>query len=184
MNTALLFIACAAGVFFSLVAQDFIPPLTLFGGARVLLVPVFFCLGGLSLPFLLMVALAVWTGLLCDMAYLQVVQGKIEIAIGWSIFYYVVVGAILQGLRPLFLRGHWELHAFASGLCVCAYLLAQFVMISFRRFEDGFFLNQLVFWRILVPGSIAFLISPAVYFSLRPLMDRPVHRRNTTAYEI
>ncbi|MEO6053872.1 MAG: hypothetical protein ABIP97_07675 [Chthoniobacterales bacterium] len=158
-------------IFLSLVLQEFIPPLKVLGSARVDLVPVFFCFGALLLPFSFAVILALFTGLLVDLANLQILSGHVEIALGWSIFLYVLFACILQGLRPVFLRGRWEIHAFASGICAIIFLLGQFIMITARR--GGVEIPPLAITKILVPGSIAFLLAPVVYFIAMLLGVRP-----------
>ncbi len=90
---------------------------------------------------------------------------SVEISVGWSILVYAAIGSICQGLRPLVLRGHWEIHAGMSGLSTSVILLLQFFAISLRRFDaGGFVYNDVVFWRILGPGVIALLIAPILYF--------------------
>lgn len=167
MNAAILFVVSLVMIFLAYVVQAFIPPLAAFGNAHVLLVPVFFTLAALSIPFPLMIVTAFFTGLMGDLMQMHFVDGQPEIGLGWSVVIYLALGAGLQGIRPMFLRGHWELHAFGSGLVTILLLMAQFAMLSFRRLDEGFVFNDLVLWRILVPGSIAFLVSPLVYFGLR-----------------
>lgn len=177
MRYFLVFIGLVLCVFFSLVLQELIPPLTIFGSARVDLVPVFFCYGALLLPFPLAILLAMVAGLLVDLANVQILAGHVEIGLGWSIFFYVLYAIILQGVRPVFLRGRWEIHAFASGVCAILLVAAQFVMITFRRESSGFEWSSLVIWKILVPGSIAFLLAPVVYFLAKSMGAMHIRRR-------
>ncbi|MEO8206940.1 MAG: hypothetical protein ABI615_12230 [Chthoniobacterales bacterium] len=162
-------------IFLSLVFQQFIPALTVLGSARVDLVPIFFCYGALLLPFPLAILLALCTGFLVDMANLQILSGHVEIALGWSIFVYVLFAFVLQGFRPVFLRGRWEIHAFASGICTILFLLAQFIMITVRRGEVE--IPTMAMAKILVPGSVAFLLAPVVYFSAKAMGLKPNLRK-------
>jgi len=182
MNHAIITAASLVLIFLAFVVQMFIPPLAAFGNAHVLLVPVFFSLAALALPFPLMIGVAFYTGLLSDLVQMHFVADQPEVGLGWSIVLYVALGSALQGVRPMFLRGHWELHAFGSGLVTILLLVAQFVMITFRRLDAGFVFNEYVIWRILVPGSIAFLVSPLVYFGLRATGLLPDGKRPAREY--
>ncbi len=165
MKLAILTGSLFAAIFAALVLQELIPPVDMFLGARVLLVPLIFCYGALTLPFPAMLGLAAYAGLLSDLANLQVLGDSVEISVGWSILVYVAIGSICQGLRPLVLKGHWEIHAGMSGLSTSVILALQFFTISLKRFDvGGFVYNDAVFWRILGPGVIALLLAPVVYF--------------------
>ena len=82
-------IVLVAAVYTALIAQEFIPPLSFLGGAHLLLVPVLFCYGALWLSFPTMLAFALFTGLLSDLAFLHVVGDHVEIGLGWSVLFYV-----------------------------------------------------------------------------------------------
>ncbi len=165
MKDVLLTAALIVAIFAALIVQEFLPPLGFMSGARIYLVPVLFCYGALILPYPLMIVLALVTGFMSDLAFLQVVAGSVEIPVGWSILAYVAVGSICQGLRPLVLQGHWELHILMSVLTTITLLALQFGMISMRRFEQGGWVwNETVAWRIFGPGIVALVLAPAVYF--------------------
>ena len=70
----------------------------------------------------------------------------------------------MHGLRPLFIRGRWEVHCILSGVCTSLILLAQYLMISFRR--GSLFFNREVWWQIGGPGLLAMLMAPLVFWSL------------------
>jgi len=183
MNRWILLAILIVLVFLTLALQEFIPPLAVFWGARILLVPVFFCFGALELPLLLMLILAVFTGLVSDLMILQVIGDRVEIALGWSIVAYVLMGSVLQGLRTIYLRGRWEIHAFGSAFCTIAILGGQFLMITARRIDEGgLVFDWIVLWRILVPGSVALLVSPLIYFGARSLGMCLEPRRGRAAY--
>jgi len=147
----------------SLIVQEFIPPLYGLDGARVLLVPMFVVYASLGLPFPYMVVVAFLAGWGSDLAGAQFVNGAPELAVGTTIFIFLAVGMICQGLRILFLRGYWWLFSLMSGVSTSALLAIQFILISLRRFEHGGLeFNSVVLYRILVPGVIAFLLAPFV----------------------
>jgi hypothetical protein len=75
-----------------------------------------------------------------------------------------VLAAIMHGLKPLFNRGRWEVHCVLSGVCTSLLLLAQFLMISFRRGSLVF--NREAWWQIGGPGLLAMLMAPLIFWSL------------------
>jgi len=160
MRAFATFLGVAAAIFLAFPVQDFLPPLGFAHGARILLVPVIFCYGALVLPFPGAMALAAYTGLLCDLAYSHVVDGRVEIAVGWSIVIFVIFGLFAQGFQPAFRRGQWWLHIPFSMVATSLYLALQFVMISFRR--EGVAFGEVTAWRILGSGLAAGLLSPLV----------------------
>lgn len=161
MRLAVGSIVLVLAVFFALVIQEFFPPVAMLHGARVLLVPMIFCYAALSMPTWLMVLAAFFTGFLTDLNYLHVVDGQVEIGLGFSIVFFVLFGLLANGFQPAFRRGHWWLHILLSALGTSVFLLLQFAMISFRR--EGFVFNELVVWRILGPGVIAAILSPVLH---------------------
>ena len=150
----------AAAIYLALIAQEFIPPLGFLGGAHLLLVPLLFCYGALWLSFPAMLGLAVFTGLLSDLAGLHVIGDRVEIGLGWSILFYVLAGTALQPLRPLFLAGRWEVHCLASGAVTLLLLLAQYLMVCLRR--GSFLFDWTVFWHLAGPAVLALLLAPVV----------------------
>jgi hypothetical protein len=135
-----------------------------FHGARLLLVPMLFCYGALAMPFWAMLLMAIYTGFLIDLAYLNVADGHVEIAVGWSIVVFVFFGLFAHGFQPAFAGGRWWLHILLSAACTCAFLALQFVMICFRR--QGIFFNETVAWRIVAPGLFAAVLAPLVHLAV------------------
>jgi hypothetical protein len=157
-------------LFFVVVAQIgefFLPTLDWMYNAHIYIVPVIVFYGAMALPFPLVLALATFAGLLLDALTVQVVSGKVEISFGWSILLYAVLAAIMHGLRPLFVRGRWEVHCVLTGICTSAMLLAQYLMITFRR--GSIFFTPEVWWQIGGPGIIALLMAPLVFWILHSI---------------
>lgn len=161
MKLAIGWLSLALAIFVCLVLQEFIPPLHGLNGARVFLIPMLFFYGALAMPLWAMLLLAAYTGLMMDLMYLQVVGRQVEIALGWSIVYFVISGLIAHGFHPAFQRGHWWLHTIIAAIGTSFYLALQYVMISLRR--EGFFFSEQVVWLILAPGLIAALFAPLVH---------------------
>ncbi|MFV0338893.1 MAG: hypothetical protein ACK5LK_11710 [Chthoniobacterales bacterium] len=167
----------------ALVFQEFFQPMTAYGGARVLFVPMLVVYAALRLPFPYMLLIAFFGGWSSDLMSVHLIDGKAELAVGTSIFFFLIVGSICQGLRVLFLRGQWWLFSLMSGLATSLLLALQFFLISFRRFDSGGLeWNYAVTLRILIPGFIALLIAPLFqgcgFFLERLIFREKIRRRN------
>jgi len=160
----IFFLVLVALVFFAQIIEIFIPPIEWMFNAHVYIVPVIVFYGAMALPFPLMLALAFIAGFLWDAMTAQVLATQVEISFGWSILLYAVLAAIMHGLKPLFNRGRWEVHCVLSGVCTSLILLAQYLMISFRR--GSLIFNRDVWWQIGGPGLLAMLMAPLVFWSL------------------
>ncbi|MFV0416141.1 MAG: hypothetical protein ACK5NG_07205 [Chthoniobacterales bacterium] len=157
-SIALLLILLIAG---ALILQEFFQPMAAYGGAQILFVPMLIVYACLRLPFPWMLLIAFLGGWSSDLMSVHLIDGKAELAVGTSIFFFLIIGCICQGLRVLFLRGYWWLFSLMSGLSTSLLLALQFFLISFRRFESGGLdWNYAVTLRILIPGLIALLIAP------------------------
>lgn len=163
----ILFVILIALTFLAQLTEFFIPPLDWMYNARIYIVPVIVFYGALVLPFPLMLTLAAFAGFLLDTVTVQVLGQTVEISLGWSILLYAVLAAIMHGLRPLFIRGRWEVHCIMSGLCTSAILLAQYFMIAFRRGSLVF--SREAWWQIAGPGVMAMLMAPLAFWLLHSL---------------
>jgi cell shape-determining protein MreD len=178
----IFFFAVVAALFMSLVIQHFIPPLGFLHGARVLLMPVVFFYGALAFPFGAMLLLAFLAGLMWDALTVQVLQSHVEISLGWSILVYTAFGAILSGFRPLYQKGRWEVHCLMSGLFTSLLVLAEYLMITFRRGDFSF--AEDVWWRAGGSGLIALLVAPVIFFTLNALARTVGHETQPLRHSI
>jgi len=152
-------------VLVSQIAELFIPALPWLYNAHVYIVPVIVFYGAMALPFPLMLALAFYAGVLLDALTVQVIGDKVEVSAGSSILLYGVLAGVMHGLRPLFARGHWEVHCILSGIFTSLIVLAQYLMITFRRGSLVF--TREIWWQIGAPGIIAMLVAPFVFWLLQ-----------------
>jgi len=150
--------------FVAQIVEIFLPPLDWMYNAHIYIVPIIVFYGAMSLPFPAVMALAFFAGFMLDALTVQVLGGRVEISLGWSILLYAVLAAIMHGLRPLFIRGRWEVHCVMSGVCTSAILLSQYLMISFRR--GSLFFNREAWWQIAGPGVIAMFMAPLAFLIL------------------
>lgn len=164
MKTVFDLAALFAGVVLAFIIQQALPPMAELHGARILLVPMIFCYAAMALPFPAMLAAAVYTGFLSDLSYLHVVGGKVEIPLGFSILYYMVLGCVANGFQPS-LKGRNPLpFVFMGGLGTSLYLFIQFAVITSQR--GGFIWDNSITWRIIAPGVMAALLAPLFYLTL------------------
>ena len=120
----IFFVILLVLTFLAQIAEFFIPPLDWMYNARIYIVPVIVFYGAMALPFPAVMALAFFAGFMLDALTAQVLGTRVEISVGWSILLYAVLAAIMHGLRPLFIRGRWEVHCIMSGVCTSAILLS------------------------------------------------------------
>jgi hypothetical protein len=149
------------------IVEFFIPPLDWMYNARIYIVPVIVFYGAMALPFPLVLALAGFAGFLLDAVTVQALGPRVEISVGWSILLYAVLASIMHGLRPLFIRGRWEVHCIMSGVCTSSILLSQYLMIAFRR--GSLFFTREAWWQIAGPGVVALLMAPLIFWMLHSL---------------
>jgi len=166
MKAGIGLVATCAGVFVALLLQQALPAVHALHGARLVLVPLIFCLAAMALPFPVMLVAAFFTGLLCDLMYLHVVGGQVEIALGCSIVFFMIYGSIANGFRPLFKHGRWWSLIPMAGVGTSAYLLVQFAMLSLRR--EGFEFDATLIWRVLGSGLLAAVFAPILYALVKP----------------
>ncbi len=192
MNTLGFFVILLVAQFLAIVSQHLVPGIAPLFDARPLLFPVLLAYGALALPFSGMLALAFFSGLLWDALTTQFYlqrgatlgagpQLNVEIALGWSILLYAALGTLVHGMRPLFLRGRWDVHCLASGVCTVVILLAEYLLITFRR--GGLIFPQSLLPRIALPGFFAMVLAPLVYFVfnyLANLINYPVRDEPAT----
>ena len=172
----------------AVVCQSYVPPFVRFNGATVLLFPVILTYGALALPFAGTLALAFCNGLLWDALTVQILQPGVymqqaaveETRFGWSILLFGLLAIMTHGLRPLFLRGRWDLHCLASGFCTIVILVAQYAAITFSRGVLIIPREEIVHVllpRILLPGFFAMLLAPVVYlgfYLVANLLNYPI----------
>ena len=166
MKTCVGVTASCVGIFLAFLLQQSLPALGLFHGARLVLVPTIFCYAAMVLPFPAMLGVAFYTGLLTDLMYLHAVDGQVEIALGWSIVFYVFLGLIAQGLQGSMRQGQWGSFVLLSTHGTSALLFLQLVMICLRR--DGFVFESAGLWRIFAPGFLAAFFAPLLYLAIMP----------------
>lgn len=176
MKFFLIVLTLLASAFF---LQEFIPVFEWAYSSRLLLVHTVFFTVAIAVPFPAMLLLALLTGFAWDARYhVPVVSpeaaadaiNQAELPFGFTIFILAVSGALIQGVRPLFRRGRWELPVFMIGICTILCLVLQYLAISFHR--GGLELPLELLWKLVMTGLFSALISPFLLLLLTRLADR------------
>jgi hypothetical protein len=154
-------IVLVLSAYLAVIAQDFIPGMPFFAGAHVLLLPVIVCYAMLWLPFPAALGFALYAGLIGDLASLHVNGDGVEIGLGWSMLYYVLLAAVLH-FRGRLAGLRWETHCLASGAATFFLLAGQYLMLWLRRESMAF--DSVIFARIGGPSLASLLVAPLFYF--------------------
>jgi hypothetical protein len=181
----MFFLFVLASLFGSLVLQHFLGPLPPWG-ARFFLMPVVFLYGALSFSGPRMLGMAVLCGGMWDLLHLQGMEDSGDLGVGWSMIAYGILGMLISGLRPLFLRGRWEVHCLFSGVATSVLVLLEYLMLSLRREPLRFDFSAVVWGRIFGAGVLALLVSPVVFWGMgyvsRLLRHKPYRPRRSTGF--
>ena len=163
-------------VFVALIIQQFISPIeAAYGGFVFVVAAAFFCCA-ISVPFPVMLGLAFFTGLMWDSLHVVIPpEGEIsnpqaalkDIKFGYSVLLFGGLGALMQGLRPLFRRGRWELPIIMTGVGTFLFLLIQYLLVNFTL--GGLVFPARIWFKILTSALFCMLISPHVFFILHRL---------------
>lgn len=171
---------------FSFGAQEFLPAIEFAHQARVLLPPALFFCSSLSVSFPVMLIFAFFTGFVWDARHLPYKPEKVKfnetsemkmgghaetrehvhnnLPHGYSILLFGALGTVMQGIRPLFKRGRWELPVVMVGVATFTWLLIEYLLMSFLRgrfyFPDG------LWTKIITDALLAMLAAPLLLYSL------------------
>lgn len=163
-------------MFVALIVQQLIPPFDWAHGAFVFIVAAAFFCSAISVPFPVMLGLAFFTGIIWDGLTVVIPPGGEisnpqaalkDIKFGSSIVLFGVLGGLMQGLRPLFRRGRWELPIIMTGVGTFLFLLIQYLLVNFSL--GGLVFPARVWYKILTTSLLCMLISPLLFFTLHKL---------------
>lgn len=163
-------------VFAALLIQQFIAPFDWAHGGFVFVVAAAFFCCAISVPFPVMLGLAFFTGLMWDSLNVIIPpEGEIsntqaalkDIHFGSSILLFGLLGSLMQGLRPLFRRGRWELPIIMTGVGTFLFLVTQYLLVNFTL--GGLVFPPSIWFKILTTSMFCMLISPVVFYILHRL---------------
>lgn len=172
----------------SFLAQEFLPVVSWAYEARVLLVPVVFFAAAAALPFPLMLVFAFATGFVWDARHLvieaapaggwfpgEVIEaGLPSPSFGYSILLYGLLGSLMQGIRPLFRRGRWELPVLLCGIGTAILLTAEHLWFCFLR--GRFFFPEEIVLHIGTTALLSMMLSPIIFFLVHCLSQLAGYR--------
>lgn len=165
------FLLLAAVLALSFIVQEFIPAIEWAFYARLLLVHAAFYCAAVTVPYPVMLLLAAATGFLWDARYHVPVyppgSSIPEIPFGFTMLLFGLAGSLVQGVRPLFRRGRWELPVFLIGVCTFLSLVIQYLVISFHR--EGLYLSAEMWFQMLLTSLFAMLAAPLILILLSRL---------------
>lgn len=167
-------------------AQEFLPAIEFAHQARVLLPPVLFFCSSLSVSFPVMLIFAFFTGFVWDARHLPYKADKVKFSDaselsmnghaetrersrgnpppGYSILLFGALGTVMQGIRPLFKRGRWELPVVMVGVATFTWLLVEYLLMSFLRgrfyFPDG------LWTKLITDALLSMLAAPLLLYCL------------------
>jgi hypothetical protein len=171
----------------SFVAQEFLPAVSWAYHARLFLVPVVFFGSAVSVPFPIMLLFAFFTGFVWDARHLVMLpdaaahsfldpaaQQAANPAFGYSIVLYALLGSLMQGIRPLFRRGRWELPVLMTGVATALLLVMEYLWISFLR--GSFSFTEATWLNIGTTALLSMMVSPLCFLFIHWLSDTSGYR--------
>lgn len=141
----------------AMMIQEFLPVMSLGGIKILLLMPwSFFYVIALTVPYPVMLFFALATGFMWDARYALPLESPLPF--GTRVILFALMGSFMQGIRPLFQRGHWFLPVIMVGLAVLFQRISEFLLISFTA---GNFQFSAEIWMTMIATSIAaMLVAP------------------------
>ena len=152
-------------MFTGLVLQHFTGVVPGFG-SQILLLPVIFLCGAAALPVWNMLCLAFAAGLMWDCMNFIPVEGRVDFPFGGTILLYAGIGAMMNGLRPLYLRGLWFIHAAIAGVLISVLALVEYIIITFRREPFALIWPREIWARIGGAGLVAAALAVPLFLML------------------
>lgn len=167
----------------SFVVQEFLPVFDWAYGSRLLLVHTVFLAAAVAVPFPAMLAMALAAGFCWDARYHVPIYPdeaslgiltQSEIPFGFTIFVFGITGALIQGVRPLFRKGRWELPVLMIGVSIAVGLLLEYLVLSFHR--GGMVAPPEFWWKLLMTALFSALVSPLLLLLLSRVAARTRYR--------
>jgi len=105
-------------------------------------------------------------GLMWDCLNYTPVEGRADFPFGGTILLYAGIGALMNGLRPLYLRGLWYIHAVVAGMLTSVLVLVEFIIITFRREPFALIWPREIWQRVGGSGLVAAVIAVPLFLIL------------------
>jgi hypothetical protein len=172
--------------------EEMLPAIQILQNVRLFHAAVFFFAASVAVPLPTMLIMAFFTGYVWDARYLMLpgrdssveqlasagigdissfsatlTGGNMDLAFGYSILIFGVLGLLMQGIRPLFKKGRWELPVLMVGVATAMWLIIQYLLINFLH--GGFVFTTAVCYKIITTVMFAMLAAPLLYLMLHIL---------------
>ncbi len=165
-------------LFLMFCVQEFIPRLGPDASyAIILLYPVWFMCSAVTLTYPAMLSLAFFAGLLWDLRYSVMVgvgehvtpdiafgMVKGQAAFGMGIVFFALMGNMMHGVRPTYLKNRLGFPILLTGAGVLGFLLLDFLFLTFKR--GSFSFPPILGREIFATALISMAFSPVFYFIL------------------
>ncbi|MGC6459109.1 MAG: hypothetical protein ACON4R_12180 [Akkermansiaceae bacterium] len=172
----------------SCLLQQFIPVISVWYDARILILPLVVLCGSSTVSAAFMLILAFLGGFLWDAQNIIVYPQGDEavynaptdsLKFGYSIVLYALMGFLMQGIRPLFQEGKWYLSAAFAGVAIFLYLFIEYLIRSF--ITGGFSLDNGAIEQIGATSLLTMMLSPVIFwilFKVADLCGHPIDYRH------
>lgn len=150
--------------FILMMGQQFIPPLELFHGARINLLPALIAFVALTLDLPWSLGFAFFVGLVWDSLTIPFVGGEPGMTFGLTIVLLGIATLVMHGCRNWFLQGRFFLHPLFSGLLAFGLVVTQYLIISLKH--GSFYFDENVVWRVMVPTIMNLCLAPLLLWAL------------------
>lgn len=172
MSSVFFWISVVGLLVLSFGLQEFMPVLDWAYGARFILPATVFLGASVTVSYPFMLVLAFFAGLLWDARHLSFVERGTELAasvagdlaLGYSIMLFGLVGSAMQGIRPFFERGRFELPVVMMGMMTGLWLFMEYLFLVFRLGQPEF--PETLWLKIGSTSLLALLLAPIVLFLL------------------
>ena len=167
----------------SMIIQDFIPGFAWAYHSHFHLVAVVFFACAVSVPFPVMLIFAFLTGFIWDAKNMVLPDESVALKLaaenlgimlpkaggtfGFSIFLFGVFGSFMQGIRPFFRRGRWEMALLMAGVGTLLLLLFEYLWINFRR--GGLYFPADIWYYILTTALLSTAVAPLAFYLIHRL---------------
>lgn len=147
-----------------LLIQDLLPVFSMLQYSTMLLLPMLMFVASSMVPFPAMLLLAAVFGLAWDLSDLVIVPGGEGLNLGISMFLFFVFGSIMQGVRPMFRKGRWEVPLVFSGVVFFLYLFTSYLVINLR--QGDFYFPQALWLKLGLTTMMSVLAAPMLFYFL------------------
>ena len=154
--------------------QDFLPPLVWAYQAQLYVVWALFFTVAVSVPYPAMLGFAFVNGILWEARHNVLADPDLSLTFGYMIVLLGLMGTFMQGIRPMFRRGRWELPVVMTGIATFFLLLIDFLLINLRR--GGFYFPREIWFMVGTSGLLAMLISPLFLYLVNLLAKSTGYR--------